>query len=602
MSDQFIQAAIGADGGGTSVATLTGVTAGSVICAWFYDGSVQVQPATFTVADGDGTYTAAAAVTGATSPDFVYGRIFYRENASAGTHTITGTSSASNCKLIVAEVGAPTSAAVSGSLNVSQVSPGTATDGLSSGSITVTGAATLLCVACDTQVVSAGSQPAAGTGFTARASGTGTSGLIGSFRLSSKAVSSNSAATATAITGTDNFQTAGIAVLNSAGGAVAKRGNTFDAARTNRPGQGPYSTGRFFRQPGETSRPLVGPISGTSGVTLANATLAATGTLPIAGTTTATLANATLAATGTLPIAGTTSATLANATLSAAGTVAIAGSSAATLADATLAATGTLPIAGTATATLADATLAAAGTLPIAGTTTATLADATLAATGSGTDSGTVAATLADATLSAASTLADTGTLSATLADATLAATGTLPIAAALAATLADAALVADGTGASGGLVDQTLGNATLAATAVLAIAGVSGKTLDDATLSASATVALVGSASITLADCTIVATGVGPGSGTCASAADVWNYLMTDGRTAAQVLMDTNARVGLVEKLLRNKQITDPVFGTNTVFDDDGTTVLVSGDLFEDAAGTQPYRGQGAERRERLA
>ena len=57
-----------------------------------------------------------------------------------------------------------------------------------------------------------------------------------------------------------------------------------------------------------------------------------------------------------------------------------------------------------------------------------------------------------------------------------------------------------------------------------------------------------------------------------------------------------------LVKALLRNKQVTDPATGKFTVYADDGSTPLVQGDLFEDAGGTQPYRGQGAERRERLA
>lgn len=60
--------------------------------------------------------------------------------------------------------------------------------------------------------------------------------------------------------------------------------------------------------------------------------------------------------------------------------------------------------------------------------------------------------------------------------------------------------------------------------------------------------------------------------------------------------------RLTRIEKFLRNKTITDPVTGKQTVFDDDGSSVLAEGDLFEDAAGAQPYRGQGAERRERLA
>jgi hypothetical protein len=64
----------------------------------------------------------------------------------------------------------------------------------------------------------------------------------------------------------------------------------------------------------------------------------------------------------------------------------------------------------------------------------------------------------------------------------------------------------------------------------------------------------------------------------------------------------DQAARLTRIEKWLRNKRVTDPVTGKQTVFDDDGSTILGEGDLFEDAAGSQPYRGQGAERAERLA
>lgn len=62
------------------------------------------------------------------------------------------------------------------------------------------------------------------------------------------------------------------------------------------------------------------------------------------------------------------------------------------------------------------------------------------------------------------------------------------------------------------------------------------------------------------------------------------------------------SATLTMIEKLARNKNVTDPVSGKHKVYDNDNTTVLVQADLFEDAAGTQPYRGQGAERRERLA
>jgi hypothetical protein len=49
------------------------------------------------------------------------------------------------------------------------------------------------------------------------------------------------------------------------------------------------------------------------------------------------------------------------------------------------------------------------------------------------------------------------------------------------------------------------------------------------------------------------------------------------------------------------NRMETDPVGGTITVYDDADTGVLVQGNLFEDIAGSQAYRGQGAERRDKL-
>jgi hypothetical protein len=59
---------------------------------------------------------------------------------------------------------------------------------------------------------------------------------------------------------------------------------------------------------------------------------------------------------------------------------------------------------------------------------------------------------------------------------------------------------------------------------------------------------------------------------------------------------------LALIAKLLKNKQITDPATGKLTVYDDDDTTILVQGDLYENVSGSQQYRGQGAERRDRLA
>jgi hypothetical protein len=54
--------------------------------------------------------------------------------------------------------------------------------------------------------------------------------------------------------------------------------------------------------------------------------------------------------------------------------------------------------------------------------------------------------------------------------------------------------------------------------------------------------------------------------------------------------------------KLLRNKTVVDPSTGVMTVYDDNGTDVLMTANLYKDAAGTTPFDGTGANRRNRLA
>jgi len=49
------------------------------------------------------------------------------------------------------------------------------------------------------------------------------------------------------------------------------------------------------------------------------------------------------------------------------------------------------------------------------------------------------------------------------------------------------------------------------------------------------------------------------------------------------------------------NKLHTDPVTGKIELYNDDGLTVQLQGDLFEDIAGTIPYRGRGAQRRDKM-
>jgi hypothetical protein len=53
--------------------------------------------------------------------------------------------------------------------------------------------------------------------------------------------------------------------------------------------------------------------------------------------------------------------------------------------------------------------------------------------------------------------------------------------------------------------------------------------------------------------------------------------------------------------RLLRNRTVTDPAAGTLEVFSDDDSAPLLSADLWQDAAGTIPYSGAGAQRRDRL-
>jgi hypothetical protein len=61
-------------------------------------------------------------------------------------------------------------------------------------------------------------------------------------------------------------------------------------------------------------------------------------------------------------------------------------------------------------------------------------------------------------------------------------------------------------------------------------------------------------------------------------------------------------AVITFVRKLLQNRTETNPETGVETRYDDDSETVLVSGDIYQDVAGTTPFDGTGANRRDRLA
>lgn len=58
---------------------------------------------------------------------------------------------------------------------------------------------------------------------------------------------------------------------------------------------------------------------------------------------------------------------------------------------------------------------------------------------------------------------------------------------------------------------------------------------------------------------------------------------------------------IDIIRKLLTNRMETNPSTGVLTVYDDDDTTVLYTGNIYEDVAAGQLYRGQGMERRNKL-
>jgi len=59
--------------------------------------------------------------------------------------------------------------------------------------------------------------------------------------------------------------------------------------------------------------------------------------------------------------------------------------------------------------------------------------------------------------------------------------------------------------------------------------------------------------------------------------------------------------QIDVVIKLFTNRMETNPSTGVLTIYDDDDTTVLYSGNIYEDILATQLYRGQGLERRNKL-
>lgn len=78
----------------------------------------------------------------------------------------------------------------------------------------------------------------------------------------------------------------------------------------------------------------------------------------------------------------------------------------------------------------------------------------------------------------------------------------------------------------------------------------------------------------------------------------------LTDNSAGATIITEglvLGSDVALSRKVLTNRIDTDPGTGILTLYDDDGTP-LQSAQLYEDVGGGQTYRGQGAERRDKLS
>jgi len=58
---------------------------------------------------------------------------------------------------------------------------------------------------------------------------------------------------------------------------------------------------------------------------------------------------------------------------------------------------------------------------------------------------------------------------------------------------------------------------------------------------------------------------------------------------------------IDIVQQILLNKKVTDPITGLVTIYNKDDITAMFSGTGYEDVAGTQTYRAQGMDRQDRL-
>ena len=79
------------------------------------------------------------------------------------------------------------------------------------------------------------------------------------------------------------------------------------------------------------------------------------------------------------------------------------------------------------------------------------------------------------------------------------------------------------------------------------------------------------------------------------------WTNRATYAGTNVQDELVDGAEFVIMRKIMRNKMVTDPNTGILTIFDDDGTTPLLTANIYENTSLSQAYRGRGLEVRNRL-
>lgn len=214
MADNYVQSSSGT-GTTTCAATLVGVTAGNTLVAFLFNGSSNSGGITGVTDVPGGAFTAKGPQPTDVT-DFIVGQGFVLTNVASGTHVATGTVAIGNaCDIFLVEVLTTAGAAsFSGANGQFQAAPGALTDAVSSGSMTVSGSATMIAFSDDNN------NPVPGTGFTSRA--TGNDGIIGFWTLASAAVSANAAGTFTAASGQGGFNyiTLAMAILNAPAASI----------------------------------------------------------------------------------------------------------------------------------------------------------------------------------------------------------------------------------------------------------------------------------------------------------------------------------------------------------------------------------------------